>query len=110
MTETVAGRLDGLAEEAAARGGLGENAFALDRLRGEGEARTGVDRIRYGVARAGEELREKAWTLGRDRRAEARKQRAWKALQTAAAAGFSLLARRAAAGVYEALTGEQPGL
>ncbi|HET7567481.1 MAG TPA: hypothetical protein VFJ91_05780 [Gaiellaceae bacterium] len=144
MSDTVADRLDRLADEAATHGGLGEKAaeplhedatfvrtlhpagprvavkpllpfaaavgaaFLLQRLRGEDAARGPADRVRAVVARAGEELAERAWTVGRDARAEARKRRAWNALQGATGAVFTLLARRAATGVYEALTGGDP--
>lgn len=83
-------------------------AFLLHRLRGEDIARGPADRLRAAVARAGDELAERAWTVGRDARSEARKRRAWSALQGAVGAAFTLLARRAAAGVFEALTGGVP--
>ncbi len=82
-------------------------AFLLDRVRGEA-ARSPADRVRLGVARIGGELAERAWTVGRDARAEARKERAWKALEAASGAAFTLLARRAAAGAWEALAGADP--
>lgn len=71
--------------------------FLLDRLRGAGAARKPADRLRSGLATVGKEIVERAWTLGRDTRAEARKQRAWSMLQAGVGAGFTLLARRAAA-------------
>lgn len=144
MSETVADRLDRLADEAARSGAVGEKAaeplhedatfvrtlrpaglraaiapalpflasvggaFLLDRLRGRDTARGPGDRVRTAVARAGDELAERAWTVGRDARAEARKQRAWTVLEAAVGAAFTLLARRAAAGAYEALTGGDP--
>lgn len=85
-------------------------AFVLDRLRGVGTARKPADRLRSGLATVGKEIAERAWTLGRDTRAEARKQRAWRMLQAGVGAGFTLLARRAAAGAWEGLTGrDAPG-
>jgi hypothetical protein len=43
--------------------------------------------------------------VGRDSRTVRPKQRLWRSLQASTAAGFSLLARRAADGGWEALTG-----
>lgn len=81
-------------------------AFLADRFLG-GAAHGPADRVRSGVARVGEELVERAWSLGRDARAEARKRQAWGLLQTATAAAFAVLSRRAAAGVWTAMTGER---
>lgn len=80
-------------------------AFLLDRLRGEDTARGPADTVRSAVARVGEEISEKAWTIGRDPREEARKRRAWSLVQGGTGAAFTMLSRRAAAGVYEAVTG-----
>lgn len=66
------------------------------------------DRIRSAVARAGEELTEKAWTLGRDRKAEQRKRIAWGVVQGAIGAVFTLAARRVGAKAWGVLTGERP--
>jgi hypothetical protein len=79
-------------------------AFVLGRLRGEDTARGPADNARAAVARVGEELVERAWTVGRDAEAEARKQRAWRLVQAATGAAFTLLARRAAAGLHDAVT------
>jgi hypothetical protein len=83
-------------------------AFLLHRLRGENTARSRKDKLRAAAGRVGEEIAERAWTLGRDAKVEARKQRAWNLLQGAVGAGFTLLARRAASGAFEALTGTPP--
>ena len=66
------------------------------------------DRVRSGIARVGEEIMEKAWTVGRDRKAEKRKRIAWGILQGAVGAVFTLAARRAGAKTWGVLTGEQP--
>jgi len=79
-------------------------ALLLHRLGGEIEPSL-EDRARLAIARAGDEISERAWKLGRDERAERRKQRAWSLLQGGVGAGFTLLARRAAAGAWEGLTG-----
>jgi hypothetical protein len=60
---------------------------------------------RAGSARVGQRIRERAWTIGPDSRAVRRKQRLWSLLRASTAAGFTLLARRAADGAWEALTG-----
>jgi hypothetical protein len=79
-------------------------AFLLDRLGGE-VARSPGDRARAVVARLGEEVAERSWTVGRDARAEARKRRAWKLLQAGTGALFAVLARRAAGDLYERAAG-----
>jgi hypothetical protein len=66
------------------------------------------DRVRSAIARAGEELSEKAWTVGRDRKAEQRKRIAWGIVQGGVAAVFTLVARRVGAKVWGVLTGETP--
>jgi len=66
------------------------------------------ERVRAAIARAGEELTEKAWTVGRDAKAEKRKRLAWGVLQGAVGAVFTLGARRAGAKAWGVLTGEQP--
>ena len=66
------------------------------------------DRIRSAIARAGEGLSEKAWTVGRDKKAEQRKRIAWGIVQGGVGAVFTLVARRAGAKVWGVLTGEQP--
>jgi hypothetical protein len=66
------------------------------------------EKVRSGVARVGEEIVEKAWTLGRDKKAEQRKRLAWGLVQGVVAAVFTLAARRAGAKAWGILTGEQP--
>jgi hypothetical protein len=66
------------------------------------------DRVRSAIARAGEELTEKAWTIGRDKKAERRKRIAWGVVQGGVAAVFTLVARRVGAKVWGVLTGETP--
>jgi len=67
-----------------------------------------VSAIRTGIARVGEELAEKAWTVGRDEKAERKKRIAWGVLQGAIGAVFTLGARRVGAKAWGVLTGEQP--
>lgn len=69
---------------------------------------TTEERIRAAIARAGEELTERAWTVGRDRKAEQRKRIAWGIVQGAVGAVFTLAARRLGAKAWGILTGEQP--
>lgn len=64
--------------------------------------------IRSGIARLGEEISEKAWTVGRDPKAERKKRLAWGVLQGAIGAVFTLGARRVGAKAWGVLTGEQP--
>jgi hypothetical protein len=66
------------------------------------------DRVRAVIARAGEELTEKAWTLGRDAKAEKRKRLAWGVVQGVIGAAFTLGARRVGAKAWGVLTGELP--
>jgi hypothetical protein len=66
------------------------------------------DRVRAAIARAGEELTEKAWTVGRDAKAEKRKRLAWGVVQGVVGAAFTLGARRVGAKAWGVLTGEQP--
>jgi hypothetical protein len=63
-------------------------------------------RIRRLVGRAGEEVQEKAWTVGRDPAAERRVRLAWGVLQGALGAAFTLAARRLATRLWFVLTGE----
>ncbi len=67
-----------------------------------------MNAIRTGIARVGEEIAEKAWTVGRDEKAERKKRIAWGVLQGAVGAVFTLGARRAGAKAWGVLTGEQP--
>jgi hypothetical protein len=82
-------------------------AVLVERLPRAGAARAPRERLRAGGSRLGRRIAERAWTLGRDNRAARRKQRLWSLLQASTAAGFSLLARRAADGAWEALTGHE---
>ena len=66
------------------------------------------DRVRSAIARAGEELSEKAWTLGRDPKTEKRKRVAWGVVQGVIGAVFTLAARRVGAKAWGVLTGERP--
>ena len=66
------------------------------------------DRVRSAIARVGEEIAEKAWTLGRDRKAEQRKRLAWGVLQGAFGAAATLGARRVGTKLWGVLTGERP--
>jgi hypothetical protein len=63
---------------------------------------------RSAIASGGEKLSELAWTVGRDRRKEARLQRRWSLLQIALGAAFALLARRLAERAWVVMTGEEP--
>lgn len=64
--------------------------------------------LRKAVARLGEELQERAWTVGRDPKDEARLQRRWGLLESALGAVFTIAARRVGTRVYGVLTGEPP--
>lgn len=66
------------------------------------------ERVRSAIARAGEEISEKAWTVGRDKKAEQRKRMAWGVVQGVIGAVFTLGARRVGARVWGLLTGERP--
>jgi hypothetical protein len=65
-------------------------------------------KVRTAIARVGEGISEKAWTLGRDRKTERRKRLLWGLLQGALGAAFTLAARRVGAKAWGVLTGEQP--
>ncbi len=66
------------------------------------------ERVRSAIARAGEEISEKAWTVGRDKKAEQRKRLAWGVVQGVIGAVFTLGARRVGAKAWGVLTGERP--
>jgi hypothetical protein len=66
------------------------------------------DKVRSAIARVGEEISEKAWTIGRDAKAERKKRLAWGVLQGAFGAAATIVARRAGAKIYGVLTGERP--
>ena len=65
-------------------------------------------KVRTAIARVGGGISERAWTLGRDPKAERRKRLLWGLLQGALGAAFTLGARRVGAKVWGVLTGEQP--
>lgn len=67
-----------------------------------------MNAIRSGIARVGEEIAEKAWTVGRDDKAERKKRIVWGVVQGSIGAVFTLAARRAGAKAWGVLTGEQP--
>jgi hypothetical protein len=66
------------------------------------------DKVRTAVAHVGETITEKAWTVGRDKKAEARKRWLWGLLQAGIGAGFTVFARRGASRAWTVVTGEQP--
>ena len=65
-------------------------------------------KVRAAIARVGDGISEKAWTLGRDKKTERRKRLLWGLLQGAVGAAFTLAARRVGARAWGVLTGEQP--
>ena len=67
-----------------------------------------MNAIRSGIARVGEEIAEKAWTVGRDEKAERKKRIAWGIVQGSIGAVFTLVARRVGTKAWGVLTGEQP--
>jgi hypothetical protein len=66
------------------------------------------EKVRSAISRLGEELSEKAWTVGRDQKTEKRKRIAWGVLQGALGAIATLGARRVVSRLWGVLTGEQP--
>jgi hypothetical protein len=66
------------------------------------------EKVRSAIARVGEGLSEKAWTVGRDPKTEKRKRLAWGVLQGALGAVAAIGARRIGARAWGVLTGEQP--
>jgi hypothetical protein len=66
------------------------------------------DRIRSAIARVGEGIQEKAWTVGRDPKTEKRKRMAWGALQGALGAAATIGARRIVSRLWGVLTGVRP--
>ena len=66
------------------------------------------EKVRGAVARVGEGLSEKAWTIGRDKKAERNKRIVWGVLQGALGAVATIAARRVGARVWGVLTGETP--
>jgi hypothetical protein len=66
------------------------------------------DKVRSAIARAGEEISERAWTVGRDPKTEKRKRIAWGILQGALGAAATIGARKVVSRTWGILTGEQP--
>ena len=66
------------------------------------------EKVRSAIARVGEGISEKAWTVGRDPKTEKRKRLAWGALQGALGALATIGARRVGSRAWGVLTGEQP--
>jgi hypothetical protein len=66
------------------------------------------ERVRTAIARVGEEIAEKAWTVGRDAKTERKKRLLWGVVQGAVGAVFTLAARRVVTKTWGVLTGEQP--
>ena len=64
------------------------------------------EKVRSAVARVGEELSEKAWTVGRDPKAVRKKRIAWGLLQAGFGALATLGARRVGVKLWAILTGE----
>jgi hypothetical protein len=69
---------------------------------------TKTEPVRRVVARLGEGIQEKAWTVGRDKRAERKKRLAWMGLSAGLGAVATLLARRLASNAWRVVTGEEP--
>jgi hypothetical protein len=68
------------------------------------------EKVRSAVARVGEELTEKAWTVGRDPKTERKERLAWGVLQASMTAVATLAARRVGFRLWGILTGESPPL
>ena len=66
------------------------------------------EKVRSAIARVGEGLTEKAWTVGRDAKTERRKRVAWGMLQGALGAVAAIGARRVVSRAWGLLTGELP--
>jgi hypothetical protein len=66
------------------------------------------EKMRSAVARVGEGLSEKAWTVGRDPAAERKKRVAWGILQGALGAAATIGGRRLGSRIWGILTGERP--
>jgi hypothetical protein len=66
------------------------------------------ERVRTAIARVGEEIVEKAWTVGRDPKTQRKKRLLWGALLGVVGAVFTIGARRIGAKAWGVLTGEQP--
>jgi hypothetical protein len=66
------------------------------------------EKVRSAVARVGEGLTEKAWTVGRDPRTERKKRLAWAGLRVTFNALAAVGARRIGTKLWGILTGERP--
>jgi heme-degrading monooxygenase HmoA len=64
--------------------------------------------VRRGIATVGEKISELAWTVGRDGREEARRQRRWRALDGLLGVVATAVARKGALKAWNVLTGEAP--
>jgi hypothetical protein len=69
---------------------------------------TKTEPVRRAVARVGEGIQQKAWTVGRDKRAEQKKRLAWMGLSAGLGAVATLLARKLASKAWRVATGEEP--
>ena len=69
---------------------------------------TRTEPARRVVARLGDEIHEKAWTIGRDKRVERKKRLLWMGLTAGLGALATLGARRLASTVWRTVTGEAP--
>jgi hypothetical protein len=69
---------------------------------------TKTEPVRRVVARVGEGIPQKAWTVGRDKRAEQKKRLAWMGLSAGLGAVATLLARKLASKAWRVATGEEP--
>ena len=69
---------------------------------------TRTEPARRVVARLGDGIHEKAWTIGRNKRAEQKKRLLWMGLTAGLGAVATLGARRLASKAWRVLTGEAP--
>jgi len=69
---------------------------------------TRTEPARRVVARLGDGIHEKAWTIGRNKRAEQKKRLLWMGLTAGLGAVATLGARRLASTVWRTVTGETP--
>jgi hypothetical protein len=69
---------------------------------------TRTEPARRVVARLGDGIHEKAWTIGRNKRAEQKKRLLWMGLTAGLGAVATLGARRFASTVWRTVTGETP--
>ena len=88
--------------------GTGGSGF---RSRGSGDAAVVASpsrtyRLRRLVGHTGEEIQEKAWTVGRDPGEERLTRLMWGVLQAVLGAAFTIVARRVAMRIWFVLTGE----